>query len=83
MFYSTTRYCVITFQKKTFATDADDISTYRQLIDRNVPNEWLDLGMDLLIGVPTDKKSGFGSRTFLPDELMQLYDSTKKLMANY
>lgn len=64
------------FNNKTFATDADDVSTYRQLIDRNVPNEWLDLGMDLLIGVPTDKKSGFG-RTFLPDELMQLYDSTK------
>ena len=64
------------FKNKTFAKDADDESTFRQLIDRNVPNEWLDLGMDLLIGIPTDKKSGF-DRTFLPDELMQLYDSTK------
>lgn len=64
------------FKDKTFAKDADDESTFRQLIDRNVPNEWLDLGMDLLIGIPTDKKSGY-DRTFLPDELMQLYDSTK------
>lgn len=64
------------FKNKTFAKDADDESTFRQLIDRNVPNEWLDLGMDLLIGVPTDKKSGF-DRTFLPYELMQLYDNTK------
>lgn len=62
------------FKKTVNKPDADDESTYRQLIDRNVPNEWLDLGMDLLIGVPTDQQSKYG-RTFLPEELMQLCDS--------
>jgi len=62
------------FKKREYKPDADDNATYRQLIDRNVPNEWLDFGMDLLIGLPTDKKAKYG-RTFLPDELMQLCDS--------
>lgn len=62
------------FKKVEYKKDADDEATYRALIDRNVKNEWLDLGMDMLIGVPTDKKAGYG-RTFLPDELMQLCDS--------
>lgn len=62
------------FKKVEYAKDKDDDASFRQLIDRNVPNEWLDFGMDLLIGVPTDKKAGYG-RTFLPDELMQLCDS--------
>lgn len=73
------------FKKTSFAPDADDKSSYRQLIDRNVKDEWLDLGMDLLIGVPTDKESGFG-RTFLPDELMQAFDGAvvdgKKLVSS-
>lgn len=55
--------------------DKDDKTTYRALIDRHVPNEWLDFGMDLLIGLRTDKASGIG-RTFLPYELMQLLDNT-------
>ncbi|MCB9032757.1 MAG: DUF4105 domain-containing protein [Chitinophagales bacterium] len=61
--------------KFKFGKDADDNSSYRQLIDRHNFNEWLDFGMDLLIGLPTDKKAGFG-RTFLPEELMQLFDNT-------
>lgn len=64
------------FKDKKFQKDADDETSFRELIDRNVTNEWLDLGMDLLIGVPTDKDAGFG-RTFLPEELMQLFDSAK------
>ena len=62
------------FKNKTFKTDVEDAATYRQLIDRNVPNEWLDVGMDILIGIPTDQPANFG-RTFLPDELMQAFDS--------
>ena len=62
------------FKKIQFPKDKDDAASYRQLIDRNVKDEWLDLGMDLLIGARTDKKAGFG-RTFLPEELMQLCDS--------
>jgi hypothetical protein len=64
----------IAYQSKLkFKPDVDDNSTYRQLIDRHNTNEWLDFGMDLLIGLPTDKKAKIG-RTFLPYELMQLID---------
>ncbi len=62
------------FKNKKFKPDADDASTYRTLIDRNVNNEWLDFGMDILIGLPTDQKAKYG-RTFLPIELMELFDS--------
>ncbi len=73
------------FKTKNFKPDIDDNSSYRELIDRNVPNEWLDFGMDLLIGIPTDAKAEYG-RTFLPIELMQLCDSAlvdgKKLVTS-
>lgn len=62
------------FKTKNFKQDKDDASSFRELIDRNVHDEWLDFGMDLLIGVPTDKEAKFG-RTFLPDELMQAFDN--------
>lgn len=62
------------FKTKIYKPDEDDNSSFRELIDRNVNNEWLDLGMDLLIGVPTDMNAGF-NRTFLPSELMELCDS--------
>jgi hypothetical protein len=72
------------FKNIHYPKEADDNASYRQLIDRNVPNEWLDFGMDLLIGLPTDKKAKYG-RTFLPEELMQLCDSAmvdgKRLVA--
>lgn len=61
------------FKEKQFQSDADDAATFRELIDRNVPNEWIDFGMDLLIGLPTDRKAGY-DRTFLPLELMELFD---------
>lgn len=56
-----------------FKPDVDDEATYRELIDRHNTNEWLDFGMDLGIGLPTDKKAGYG-RTFLPFELQQLIE---------
>ena len=62
------------FKTKEYKENEDDNSTFRELIDRNVNNEWLDLGMDLLIGLPTDRNAGY-NRTFLPLELMQLCDS--------
>ncbi|QQR98261.1 MAG: DUF4105 domain-containing protein [Sphingobacteriales bacterium] len=64
---------VVYKQQVKFEDDVDDKSTYRALIDRHNTNEWLDFGMDLLIGLPTDTESGFG-RTFIPYELMQLID---------
>ena len=63
------------FPNKKTKADKDDATTYRELIDRNVKDEWLDLGMDLLIGIPTDTSANFG-RTFLPEELMQMLDNT-------
>ncbi|MDB5225971.1 MAG: rane protein [Bacteroidota bacterium] len=71
-----TRPCNIVlslFKIKKYKPHEDDKATYRQLIHRNVGPGWLGLGMDLLIGIPTDKKAGFG-RTFLPNELMELFD---------
>ena len=62
------------FKNTNFKGEEDDQCSFRKLIDRNVKDEWLDLGMDLLIGLPTDRKSGY-DRTFLPEELMQLCDS--------
>ena len=62
------------FKTKSYKADADDKSSFRQLIDRNAKDEWLDFGMDILIGLPTDRNAGF-DRTFLPEELMQLFDS--------
>jgi hypothetical protein len=64
---------VIFKSKISYQPDVDDAATYRELIDRHNTNEWLDFGMDLLIGLPTDKKAGYG-RTFLPYELMQLFE---------
>ena len=64
------------FKTKEYRPNKDDNATYRQLIHRNVGPGWLGLGMDILIGIPTDKKAGFG-RTFLPSELMELFDHAK------
>ena len=60
-----------------YQPNKDDNSTYRELIDRYVKNEWLDFGIDLLLGARVDRKAGFG-RTFLPIELMELFDGATK-----
>lgn len=45
--------------------------TFRELIDKyQKPYRWLDLGIDLLLGIPTDNKASAMEQMFLPDYLM-------------
>lgn len=45
--------------------------TFRELIDNyQKPYRWLDLGIDLLLGMPADKRAGASEQMFLPDFLM-------------
>src|SRR5690606_7400157 len=39
-------------------------------------NEWLDFGIDLLLGARFDKVADADTRMFLPEELMRYFDST-------
>jgi len=52
-------------------------STLRQMIDEHMEyNEWLDFGIDLLLGRRLDKVADNDERMFLPAELMQAMDSS-------
>lgn len=52
-------------------------STLRQMIDEHMEyNEWLDFGIDLLLGSRLDKVADNDERMFLPEELMQAFDSS-------
>lgn len=45
--------------------------TLRELLDiYQKPYPWLDLGIDMLLGMPADKKAGASEQMFLPDFLM-------------
>lgn len=45
--------------------------TFRELIDNyQKPYHWLDTGIDLLLGLPADKKASAFDQMFLPDYLM-------------
>ncbi len=43
--------------------------TYRKAVDEYVHNEWMDLGIDLLLGSKVDKEIGNRELMFLPDYL--------------
>lgn len=52
-------------------------STLRQMIDEHMEyNEWLDFGIDLLLGSRLDKVADNDERMFLPAELMQAFDES-------
>lgn len=52
--------------------------SFRQIIDRYMSyNDWLDLGIDLLLGARLDKKMTTEDRMFLPIELMEVFDSAQ------
>ena len=56
---------------------SENTETIRELIDKHTTyNEWLDFGIDLLLGVRTDKIADKDTRMFLPEELMIEFDST-------
>jgi hypothetical protein len=52
--------------------------TFRELLDKyQKPYRWLDLGIDLLLGLPADNKASANEQMFLPDYLMSnLTDAT-------
>lgn len=46
--------------------------TFRQLLDEYVKKDpWTDFGIDLILGLPADKKADFRNQMFLPDYLSQ------------
>lgn len=50
--------------------------TFRQMIDSYMYyNEWMDFGIDLLLGRPLDEVADNKERMFLPEELMAAFDS--------
>ncbi len=62
--------------------------SFRQLIDPYiVKNAWVDFGIDLILGLPTDRKASAREYMFLPDYLMnafanaQIADSTGNKIA--
>lgn len=63
------------FTLKKLSTE--NTETIRQMIDRHMKyNEWLDLGIDLVLGMRLDQKADAATRMFLPYELMMAFDST-------
>jgi len=49
-----------------------DIPTFRLLVSEyQKPYPWLQLGIDLLMGTPADKKASFRDRMFLPFDLQE------------
>ncbi len=40
-------------------------------------NDWAKFGMDLLIGIPSDEKTGASGAMYIPDNLMQGFDSAR------
>lgn len=57
-------------------TQKANTTTFRQMIDRYMRyNEWMDLGIDLLLGRRLDKVADNQERMFLPEELMEGMDS--------
>ena len=52
----------------------NDYGSYRDLIDPYCRNDvWADFGIDLLLGLPTDKTADERGATFLPDELLRAF----------
>lgn len=52
------------------------VETFRDMIDRYMAyDEYTDLGIDLLLGLPCDAKASNFQRMFLPNELMEALDS--------
>jgi hypothetical protein len=48
----------------------DTIATFRQMIDLYLLNHpWSDIGIDLALGIPCDKKADYREKMFLPDYL--------------
>jgi hypothetical protein len=56
--------------KLKYDTSGDEELSFRNLIDKYVPgNSWSGFGIKLGLGVPTDRKTTFSEKMFLPDYL--------------
>lgn len=54
-------------------------STFREMLDVYIGNQpWIDLGIDLLLGLPADKKADVLNQMFLPDYLFHNMSTWKK-----
>lgn len=54
-------------------------TTFRQMLDVYIADQpWIDLGIDLLLGVPVDKKADAYNQMFLPDYLYYNMSKWKK-----
>jgi len=62
----------------TYATIGNKM-TYREIIHERLANmKWFALGIDLCLGSPTDNVVPDSDMTFLPVELMSVFESAKK-----
>lgn len=54
-----------------------DVRTFRDLTSEyQKPYRWLNLGINLMLGLPSDKEASFSERMFLPFELQQCFNQT-------
>ena len=79
---------IIVLNKKTkpvFKNVMPEGTTFRQAIheylDKN-DKEWAKLGIDILLGAPTDAVMTTEQQQFLPENLMKAFDSTGNLVAS-
>ena len=62
--------------KLNYNTKDDDSNlTFRQLLKPYIKERvWADWGINLILGLPTDRKAKHSEYTFLPEELMKAFD---------
>jgi len=54
----------------SYSEDEEATHSFRQLLDKfNYVSPWIDFGMDLLIGTPSDQKADSKGQMFLPENL--------------
>lgn len=54
----------------TYRKNNSDSLTFRQMLDLYIKQTpWIDFGMDLILGIPTDQKGGMREQMFLPEYL--------------
>ncbi len=54
----------------TYRKSKQDSLTFRQMLDLYIKaTPWIDFGMDLILGMPTDQKGGMREQMFLPEYL--------------
>lgn len=61
----------------SYPSEVGTVPTFRQMINKyQQPFPWLSFGIDLLLGMPSDKKADVRERMFLPLEMMDGLSAT-------